>query len=167
MSGNGGKQHTVILVEEYDHFVLEKANDPTAVQKAEKILRSFFQILKSEAHLIKLAFVTGISRFPYITTGSAGGGGGDLKDISRYSEYGEIAGVTDEELGTYFQSHIQDVTSHRNISPDEVKNELKTWYNGYSFTGGESLYNPFSLTLYFKHTRPGIYWGNTGQTTYF
>ena len=48
----------------------------------------------------------------------------------------------------------------------ELLNNIKQWYNGYSFGGNITLYNPYSLLLFFHKQRFGNYWFETGTPTF-
>lgn len=44
--------------------------------------------------------------------------------------------------------------------------QIKEWYNGYSWSGDSFLYNPFSILSYFSATRFQNFWFSTGTPTF-
>jgi hypothetical protein len=57
----------------------------------------------------------------------------------------------------------------RSMTPAEVIEEMRNWYNGYRFSEDEaSVYNPYSTILYFSSLRkPKGYWYSTGTPHFF
>jgi hypothetical protein len=52
------------------------------------------------------------------------------------------------------------------ISKEEVLSEIKRWYNGYSWEGKTSVYNPFSTLSFFSNKEFKDYWYATGTPTF-
>lgn len=49
---------------------------------------------------------------------------------------------------------------------EDILAEVKFWYNGYSWRGENTLYNPFSLLLLFKQQSFDNFWFETGTPTF-
>lgn len=59
----------------------------------------------------------------------------------------DICGYKDEEVDLYFKEHIENWAKVRQVPYKEVREQLKVWYNGYSFKENTpTIYSPFSLT---------------------
>lgn len=56
-------QRVVVLIDEYDKPILDHLDNPDASEANRKVLKSFYGILKSMDPHIRMAFVTGVSKF--------------------------------------------------------------------------------------------------------
>jgi hypothetical protein len=52
------------------------------------------------------------------------------------------------------------------MNSNELLDAIKTWYNGYSWDGKTSVYNPFSTLLFFDKRELDNYWFYTGTPTF-
>jgi hypothetical protein len=52
------------------------------------------------------------------------------------------------------------------IPKEELLSAIKYWYNGYSWDGKTSVYNPFSTLLFFDKKEFSGYWFETGTPTF-
>jgi len=50
--------------------------------------------------------------------------------------------------------------------PGLDRDEIRRWYNGYSWCGAEKVYNPFDILLLFDKRQFGSYWFETGTPTF-
>ena len=50
--------------------------------------------------------------------------------------------------------------------PGLDRNEIRDWYNGYSWLGDEKVYNPFDILLLFDKRKFGAYWFETGKPAF-
>ena len=50
--------------------------------------------------------------------------------------------------------------------PGLDREEIRDWYNGYSWLGDEKVYNPFDVLLLFDKRTFGAYWFETGTPTF-
>lgn len=67
-----------------------------------------------------------------------------------------MCGYTESELDRDFADHLAGVD----------RQELRDWYNGYSFIG-ERVYNPFDILLFISHGHEfRDYWFETGTPTF-
>ncbi len=126
-------RQVVILVDEYDRPILDHIEDLELAKRIRDVLRGFYPILKSMDRDIKFLLLTGVTRF---SNAGIFSGLNNLKDISLDPRYGNIVGITQEELEEYLGEEIK----RHNVDLEEVKE----WYNGYSFLG-DRLYNPFDV----------------------
>ena len=61
----------------------------------------------------------------------------------------ELLGITQEELEYYFSENIRDISDEEGVTKSELIDQIRHWYNGYSWYGKHKVYNPFSLLNYF------------------
>jgi GNAT superfamily N-acetyltransferase len=153
----------VLLIDEYDKPLidyLDKESLPTALAH-QKLLKSFYSVLKdSDAHL-RMLFITGVSKFSRVGVFSDLN---NLNDITLHPAYATITGITQDELIGSFEGRIRDLAAGAN--QDVLLNDIKTWYNGYSWDGRQFVYNPFSLLSFFSAGQFQNFWFTTGTPTF-
>ena len=144
----------VVLIDEYDKPIIDYLGTDTqkAIENRE-VLKSFYSILKDADPFLKMVFITGVSKFARVSIFSDLN---NLKDLSIDNNFESICGINQEELE---QNFVEELIEH-----DAEK--IKKWYNGYSWGGGSSVYNPFSLLNFFAGDG-GFknYWFETGTPT--
>ncbi|WP_299239213.1 ATP-binding protein [Sulfurihydrogenibium sp.] len=145
-------EKVVILIDEYDKPILDAIENIEYAKENREILKDFYSVLKDADPYIKLAFLTGVSRFSKVSIFS---GLNQLNDITLDPNFATICGYTQRDLETVFADRIVDFD----------KEEIRRWYNGYSWLG-EKVYNPFDILMLFdkKIFRP--YWFETGTPTF-
>ena len=142
-----------VLIDEYDKPILDALEDPEIARANRNFLRGLYATIKfADAH-IKFAFLTGVSKFSKVSIFS---GLNNLKDITLDERYSAICGYTDADLDTVFAPEL----------PGLDRDEIRHWYNGYSWLGEERVYNPFDILLLFDRRRFGAYWFETGTPTF-
>ena len=147
-----GKQ-VVVLVDEYDKPILDVLDDPERAKANRDQLRGFYGVIKGCAHLVRFVFVTGISMFSKVSLFS---GLNNLRNISLDPRYAAICGYTDRDLDTVFAPEL----------PELDRDEIRSWYNGYHWRGGEKVYNPFDILLLFDSREFLPHWYETGTPTF-
>lgn len=159
MSGRG----VVILIDEYDKPLLATISNQKLQDRFRKQLQAFYGVLKSFDSYIRFGMMTGVSRFSKVSIFSSLN---NLQDISLIDQYNSICGITERELSDYFAQSIEEIVSKQNKTESQIRDELKTNYDGYHFSArGNDIYNPFSLLNAFKNQEFGSYWMATGTTT--
>jgi hypothetical protein len=146
------KKQVVILIDEYDKPILDNIEKKEGVEIIREVLKGFYTTLKGLDEYIKFVLITGVSKFAKVSLFS---GLNQLKDISLNEIYGNICGYTQEELELYFKDYLEGLNLQ----------EIKEWYNGYSFLG-DRLYNPFDILLYLDSKKFKNYWYETGKTEF-
>lgn len=132
------------MVDEYDHPILHSLHNPKLAIEIREILRSFTCIIKAQAKLVKFVFITGVSAF---SKSGLSSGLNNLDNLTMNEKFSGICGYTDEEVDVHFKKHIENWANLRKSSYEEVRAQLKLWYNGYCFKQNTpKIYNPFSLT---------------------
>ena len=113
---------------------------------------------------IKLAFLTGVTKFGKVSVFSDLN---NLMDISMDNRYVEICGITEKEIHTYMEDSLHELAEAQGINNEETCRKLKERYDGYHFTEDSiGIYNPFSLLNTFAKKKFGDYWFETGTPSY-
>ena len=151
-------EQVVILIDEYDKPIVDYLDpyDLTKASEQRDILKSFFSILKNASNNIRFLFITGVSKFAKVSIFS------DLNhlvDLTLHPKYAALCGYTQAELEHYFEPYL------RTMPTDTLEN-MKTWYDGYSWDGKTFLYNPFSVLNFFDQKEYGNFWFSTGTPSF-
>ncbi|MDE2831877.1 MAG: ATP-binding protein [Gemmatimonadota bacterium] len=146
-------QRVAVLVDEYDKPILDALEEPEIARANRDFLRGLYATIKdSDAH-IKFTFLTGVSKFSKVHLFS---GLNNLTDLTIDPRYSAICGYTEADLDTVFAPEL----------PGLGRDEIRDWYNGYSWRGDEKVYNPFDILLLFDSREFGSYWFETGTPTF-
>ena len=154
----------VILIDEYDYPILNNLDNLKIAKANQKVLKSFFSIIKGMTKYLRAAFITGVTRFAKTSIFS---GMNNLNDISLKKEGADLLGYTETELNTYFKQYIENMAKEKKSTKKEIEKEIKDWYNGYRFSEIEiKIYNPFSVLYYFNDKVLSNYWLETGTPSF-
>jgi len=149
----------VILIDEYDKPILDHLSDKPIAGANRELLKNLYGILKSHDHLIKFCFLTGVSKFNKVSIFS---GLNNLRDITVNRDFSTICGISQSEVEYYFNDRLISIANKSNIPVDLLKQQIKDWYNGYSWDGINTVYNPFSILNFFTDGVFNNYWFSTG-----
>lgn len=154
----------VILVDEYDKPILGNITNIN-IKEILQVLKGFYSVIKACENHERFVFITGVSKFAHVSIFSDLN---NLTDISMHSDYATMLGYTQSELDEHFGVRIQEIATKQNISIDELKKEIKEWYNGFRFHGdAETVYNPVSISnFFFNNGEFNNYWFDTGTPTF-
>ena len=138
------KQTFVIIIDEWDCIFREYKTDREAQEKYLDFLRD---LLKDKAY-IHLAYMTGILPIKKYGTHSA---------LNMFDEFSmidpgplaEYVGFTEEEVRNLCKTYNMDMQ------------EVKSWYDGYSFEKAPSIYSPRSVVSCMRFRKIGNYWNQT------
>ncbi len=153
----------VLLVDEYDKPIIDylEAEHLDKAKVNRQTLRDFYSIVKSSDEYLRLVFITGISKFAKVSLFSHLN---NLNDISLDSTYATLAGYTQAEIELYFEDYLQQVQLSLGLSRQALLDQMKLWYNGYSWDGGKNrVYNPFGTLNFFSKQEFRNYWFSTGN----
>jgi hypothetical protein len=153
----------VVLVDEYDKPITDHLSEPETMKSIQKVLHDFYQVLKGADEHIRFIFLTGVSKFSGLSIFSALN---NPRDISLSDDYAALCGYTQQELENNFTEYIDDVAKNFSMSREELLDEIRKRYNGYSWDGKTSVYNPFSTLLFFTERQFDNYWFRTGTPTF-
>ncbi|HMQ49639.1 MAG TPA: AAA family ATPase [Saprospiraceae bacterium] len=147
------RQKVVLLVDEYDKPIIDFLDDVPQAEANRDILKSFYSILKDSDALLETIFITGVSAFSKVSIFS------DLNHLTNLMidplAY-TLLGITQLELETVFAEPLAQYD----------KEQVKRWYNGYSWGGDERVYNPFSLFRFLSSGQLQNFWFETGTPTF-
>ncbi len=146
-------EKVVVLVDEYDKPILDLLEDKEQAKVNRDYLHGVYGIIKGCAQSIRFVFVTGISMYSKVNLFS---GLNNLEDISLDPRYATICGYTDTDIDTVFAPELEGLD----------RDQIRHWYNGYSWLGEEKVYNPFDVLLLFKKREFEPHWYRTGTPSY-
>ncbi len=152
----------VVIVDEYDNFILHSLGEPEKQQLARERFQDLFGPLKSEDEHLQFVFITGISKFSQMGIFSRLN---QLKNISMVPAYEALCGITEQELTTVLRPGIELMAEQQGLDYDAMLTVLKENYDGYHFGQGKAdIYNPFSLLNALDTGVLGSYWFESGTT---
>ncbi len=154
-----GIGQVVLLIDEYDKPLIDFLHDTDQLEANRSVMKSFYSILKGRDGQIRLLFITGVSRFSRVSIFSDLN---NLEDITIDRNFHSLVGITQAELETVFAEEIGSMESEY---PDVIE-QIRKWYNGYSWGEDKRLYNPFSLLNLMKGRAFMNYWFTTGTPTF-
>ena len=124
-----------MLVDEYDKPILDALVEAPEVARANRdYLRGLYGVVKdSDAH-VRFTFLTGISKFSKVNLFSQLN---NLTDLTLDPVYSSICGYTEADLDTVFAPELAGLD----------REQVREWYNGYSWLGTEKVYNPYDVPV--------------------
>ena len=146
-------QRVVVLIDEYDKPILDALPAPDVARANRDFLRGLYGTIKFSDARVRFTLLTGVSRFSRVHLFS---GLNNLIDITLDPRYATLCGYTDDDLDAVFAPEL----------PGLDRAEIRDWYNGYRWPGGEPVYNPFDALLLFRNRTFGPYWFETGTPTF-
>ncbi|MGM9739970.1 MAG: AAA family ATPase, partial [Candidatus Cryptobacteroides sp.] len=153
----------VILIDEYDKPIVDNLVNPELADNFKKTLQGFYSVLKAKDGQIKFGFLTGVSKIGKLSVFSSLN---NLRDISMDNDYADICGISGNELHTYFDESVAELSQANKLSIEECYDKLKYKYDGYHFCeDSPGMYNPFSLLNTFISKKFRDYWFETGTPT--
>ena len=150
----------VVLIDEYDKSLIDYLGDDARFEENRSFLKSFYGIMKPSDEYLEFVFLTGVSQFSKVSIFSDLN---NIQDITLHSKFGDIVGISQEDLESYFEPELNALSAEKNITKEVFLNEIKSWYNGYTWDLKTKMYNPFSLLLFFSNNGNfENYWFQTG-----
>ena len=141
-----GKKKVIILLDEYDTPMQEAFVDGYWDQLV-CFTRSLFNSTFKTNPWLERGIMTGITR---VSRESIFSDLNNLKVVTTTSdEYATAFGFTEEEVSELCERYGMDMQ------------ELKSWYDGYSFEGAPSIYSPRSVVSCMRFGKFGNYWNQT------
>ncbi len=140
----------IVLLDEYD-TPMQEAYVGGYWDEMVGFIRSLFNATFKTNPYLERAVMTGITR---VSKESIFSDLNNLKVITTTSsKYGEFFGFTEEEV-----FHALD-----DYGMGDQKENVKKWYDGFTFGKYTDIYNPWSITNYLDERRLGTYWANTSS----
>ncbi|MDR1856758.1 MAG: ATP-binding protein [Desulfovibrio sp.] len=156
-------KNVVILVDEYDHPMLEFINDKEKATDIRAEIQDFLSVIKGTYRDIEFTFITGITNFRNQGLNLVLD---NLNDITLDKNYAAICGYTQEELDKYFCRYIESLGKKKSLCDEVINNRIVELYDGFSFDGDTHVYNPLTINSLFKKQRFANYWFGTATPTY-
>ena len=142
----------IILLDEYD-TPMQEAYMGGYWDEMIVFIRSLFNATFKTNPYLERAIMTGITR---ISKESIFSDLNNLKVVTTTSEkYADCFGFTEEEV---FNS-----LDEFNLS--NQKQQVKEWYDGFTFGNKKDIYNPWSIINFLDEKKVGTYWANTSSNS--
>jgi hypothetical protein len=155
-------KRVVILIDEYDKPITAHLFD-SYLKPVQTAVHDFYQTMKGADEYLQFVFLTGVSKFSGLSIFSALN---SLDDISLREQYAAICGYTQEELESNFTEYIDSAAGYLNMTGAYLLDQIRYWYNGYTWDGKTAVYNPFSTLKFFSVREFAGYWFSTGTPTF-
>jgi len=138
----------IFIIDEWDAVIREAANDRETQKSYLDLLREWFKNGNFTAKAVAAAYMTGILPIKKDKSQSA------ISDFIEYtimnpSIFAKYTGFTEDEVKVICNDYDMDF------------DEAKRWYDGYSFVGVESIYNPYSVMMAMNMGEYESYWKQT------
>ena len=142
----------IILLDEYD-TPMQEAYVNGYWDEMVSFTRSMFNAAFKTNPYLERAVMTGITR---VSKESIFSDLNNLEVITATSEkYADCFGFTEEEVFASLDAH----------GLSEKKQEVKNWYDGFSFGNKKDIYNPWSIINYLDKKQVGTYWVNSSSNS--
>ena len=146
-------RRVVVLVDEYDKPILDMLGTPPVASANRDILRNVYGVIKASDARIRFTLLTGVSKFSKVNLFSQLN---NLIDLTLEPAYSSICGYTERDLDTVFAPELEGLD----------RDEVRDWYNGYSWLGKEKVYNPFDVLLLLRRRTFDAHWFETGSPAF-
>lgn len=137
----------IIIVDEWDALFRELKEDDVLQKEYIQLLRGLFKSSLTDG-MIEAAYMTGILPIKKYGTQSA------MTDFREYTmtspkKLAKYTGFTEPEVRKLCKAYDMNFA------------ETKKWYDGYSFNGADSIYNPNAIVQAMQNGELGTYWTET------
>lgn len=138
----------IILLDEYD-TPLQEAYINGYWEELSSFIRNLFNAAFKNNPYLERALLVGITR---VSKESIFSDLNNLEVVTTTSDkYTDSFGFTEEEV----------FSSLAEYGLEDKKEEVKQWYNGFTFGERNDIYNPWSIINFLDKRKPGTYWTNT------
>ncbi len=142
----------IILLDEYD-TPMQEAYVNGYWNELVAFTRSLFNSTFKTNPYLERAMMTGITR---VSKESIFSDLNNLKVVTATSDkYADCFGFTEEEVFAALEEYDK----------SDQKQQIKDWYDGFSFGKVTDIYNPWSIISFLDEGRIGIYWANTSSNS--
>ncbi|GHT18255.1 ATPase AAA [Bacteroidia bacterium] len=152
----------VVLIDEYDKPILDSIGTPEATE-IRAFLQKFYVVLKGADDHLKFVLLTGVTKVAKVSIFSVLN---SPNDITLSDKYASICGYTQEELERDFSEYIDETAVHVDMTREDLLAKIRKMYDGYTWNGKTSVYNPFSTLMFFENKKFSNYWFETGTPTF-
>ncbi|MCI9596015.1 MAG: AAA family ATPase [Firmicutes bacterium] len=149
LSRHHGKK-AIVLLDEYD-TPMQKAYVSGYWDELAEFTRNLFSATFKTNPYLERAVLTGITR---VSRESSFSGLNNLKVVTTTSDkYADCFGFTEEEVFAALEEH----------GLSDRKDEVKAWYDGFTFGNKTDIYNPWSISNYLDAEEVEDYWANSSS----
>lgn len=142
----------ILLLDEYD-TPMQEAYVNGYWEEMTSFVRSMFNASFKTNPYLERALMTGITR---VGKESVFSDLNNLEVITTTSEkYEDVFGFTEDEVYSALKEY----------GMSDKKEEVKTWYDGFTFGKKSDIYNPWSIINYLDKKKVGAYWANTSSNS--
>lgn len=134
----------IVIIDEWDCVFREYKND----SEAQKIYLDFLRDLLKDKEYIHLTYMTGILPIKKYGTHSA---------LNMFDEFSMINPGPLAEFTGFTEAEVSNLCTVYHMQMDEIK----SWYDGYSFKRAQSIYSPRSVVNCMRLGEIGNYWNQT------
>jgi len=152
LHGRSGER-VVVLIDEYDKPILDNLGERETARANRDFLSGLYAVIKDTDAHIRFTLLTGVSKFSKVNLFS---GLNNLEDITLDPRFATICGYTEGDLDTVFAPELEGLD----------REQVRGWYNGYNWRGGERVYNPYDILLLFRRREYRAWWFETGTPTF-
>ena len=143
-------KRVILLLDEYD-TPMQEAYVNGYWKELAAFTRSLFNAAFKTNPYLERAIMTGTTR---VSRESIFSDLNNLEVVTTTSrKYGDSFGFTEEEVFGALDEY----------GMCDRKEEVKSWYDGFTFGDREDIYNPWSILNYLDKGKPGVYWANTSS----
>lgn len=155
----------VILIDEYDKPIIDYLEFDKLHQAKinQAVMRQFYSVLKDAGENLRFLFIAGVSKFAKVSIFSDLN---HLNDISLDKNYATLTGYTQQELEDSFKDYIESACVSMDIEKELLLSNMREWYNGFSWDGKHTVYNPFGILNFFAKGAFRNYWFASGTPTF-
>ena len=146
-------RRVAVLVDEYDKPILDALEQPEVARANRDYLRGLYGVIKDNDAHVRFTFLTGISKFSKVNLFSQLN---NLTDITLDRRYSAICGYTESDLDAVFAPKLGGLD----------REQVREWYNGYSWLGSEKVYNPWDVLLLLRRRKFAAHWFETGTPAF-
>ena len=150
----------IILLDEYD-TPMQEAYVNGYWEEMAAFIRSLFNATFKTNPYMERAIMTGIAHpaSSGVTRVSKESIFSDLNNLevvtTTSDKYADCFGFTEKEVFTALEE----------FGLSDQEQEVKAWYDGFSFGGRKDIYNPWSIINFLDKRKMGAYWANTSSNS--
>ena len=138
----------VFVIDEWDAVIREAKNDSDTQEAYLNLLREWFKNGNFTSKVVATAYMTGILPIKKDKSQSA---------ISDFREFTIINPSIFAKYTGFTEDEVRKICADHNMNFEEARR----WYDGYSFLGAESIYNPYSVMMAMTMGEYESYWKQT------
>ncbi|MCS6970773.1 MAG: ATP-binding protein, partial [Planctomycetes bacterium] len=152
-------RRVVVIIDEYDKPVHDHLERLEAARAMRDVLAGFYGALKGCDGDLQLVFMTGVGRLVRSSVFSALN---QLQDLTLHPLSAGVLGYTEEEVERYAGPWLTRLGERQGMTVQQVREQLRARYDGYSWGQGLRVYNPWSVLSCLQQGSFGAWWWSTG-----